>query len=346
MDLNKARGAVYGMAVGDALGATLEFSEPQDCPAWPTLMSGPQIDILGGGPFKVKRGQVTDDTQMAICIAKAITEHKGFFSVDIIAKHYMEWYDDLFDGGRTTLASIENLKNGSTPEFSGEKTWLLTGKKASGNGSLMRTSVIGAYFSIQGVEKNVLTWMTLMDGRITHFDFRCQFACVVHNNLIDDFIHNRIEKKTDILPRGINYLHETEKILRLHYPEHVDRIQQNRKEIQHDLVVGTLYDSPGLYEEKGLHIIDTQGFVRVAFRLAIWELVHTNDYKTALIDVINRGGDSDTNGAIVGGLLGAYYGETGIPQEWRDTVENCFADDPTSIWGDKYHPRHLFNLIK
>jgi ADP-ribosylglycohydrolase len=85
-------------------------------------------------------------------------------------------------------------------------------------------------------------------------------------------------------------------------------------EISSDLMAATAKD-PGLYAPK-LHLHRHQGFVRVAFRLAFWELFHAPTFEAALIDVVNRGGDADTNGAITGALLGSFYGESAIPSRW------------------------------
>ena len=74
-----------------------------------------------------------------------------------------------------------------------------------------------------------------------------------------------------------------------------------------------------------------------------WELLHAPDFRAGLIDTVNRGGDADTNGAITGALLGAYWGEEGIPEEWREKVLAA----PFSIPGDqegRYHPKVLLEL--
>jgi ADP-ribosylglycohydrolase len=88
-----------------------------------------------------------------------------------------------------------------------------------------------------------------------------------------------------------------------------------------------------------------QGFVRVAFRLAFWELVHAGSFEAGLIDVVNRGGDADTNGAVTGALLGSLYGEAHIPSTWRARVLDALQDEPPSPLRDTYHPRRLLDLI-
>ena len=81
-----------------------------------------------------------------------------------------------------------------------------------------------------------------------------------------------------------------------------------------------------------------QGFVRVAFRLAFWELLHRPTFRDAVLDAANRGGDADTNAAIVGALVGSRVGVDGIPKSWRDTVLDCTPNGPT-VWSTTYHPK-------
>jgi ADP-ribosylglycohydrolase len=101
---------------------------------------------------------------------------------------------------------------------------------------------------------------------------------------------------------------------------------------------------PGVYRvELDLH--KTAGFVRVAFRLALWHCVHTTSWRGALIDVASRGGDADTNAAIVGALLGARDGVRAIPGAWVDRVLSATQPGPAD-WADAHHPRHLLTLVR
>src|SRR5437868_3847277 len=92
-----ARGVLLGLAVGDAFGTTLEFQSP-DAPAFPALASGPHVDMIGCGPFGVAPGQVTDDTQMATCLALSLKEHGRFHATDV-ARRYVDWMAHAFDIG-------------------------------------------------------------------------------------------------------------------------------------------------------------------------------------------------------------------------------------------------------
>lgn len=104
-----------------------------------------------------------------------------------------------------------------------------------------------------------------------------------------------------------------------------------------------LEPDPQLYDSEA-HLLETQGFVRVALRLAFWELFRAPSFEAALIDVVNRGGDADTNAAIAGALLGAYWGEEAIPARWRRLVLSALEgqDGP---FASRYHPRRLLDLV-
>jgi len=102
-------------------------------------------------------------------------------------------------------------------------------------------------------------------------------------------------------------------------------------------------DDPGLYLAD-MHIHRSQGFVRVAFRLAFWELLHAPTYEAALLDAVNRGGDADTNGAIVGALFGARFGEEAIPAHWKERVLQALQTSNIVGLRDVYHPRVLLDF--
>ena len=109
-------------------------------------------------------------------------------------------------------------------------------------------------------------------------------------------------------------------------------------DLEEDLALASLAD-PQLLRGP-VHLHRSQGFVRVAFRLAFWELMHGPSFEAALVDVVNRGGDADANGAITGALLGAFFGEGAIPAVWRERVINSVPSEPSPL-RDLYHPATL-----
>lgn len=120
-----ALGGFYGLAVGDAIGAQVEFKQPGTFP--------PVIGMIGGGPFNLKPGQTTDDTSMAILMAQSLDEKNGFDPEDMMNR-FLEWYEspDCFDIGHTIKRAIEDYKYERNP-FQG-----IEDDNLSGNGSIMR----------------------------------------------------------------------------------------------------------------------------------------------------------------------------------------------------------------
>jgi len=316
IDRNRARGALLGLAVGDALGTTLEF-EALEAPAFPTLAAGPHREMVGAGAFSIQPGQVTDDTQMASCLAASLREH-GAFLVDDVARRYVAWMDDAFDIGSQTAASLKLIARGEDPRSAGELVWERRGREAAGNGSLMRTAPIGVFFA---EDRDALRRAAREDSAITHFDPRCREACVAFNAAIAAALSGA----------GAPEAWEAA------------RAEVSRADLASDLDAARAAD-PGLYRDE-LHLHRHQGFVRVAFRLAFWELLHAPSFEAALVDVVNRGGDADTNGAVAGALLGATHGEDAIPEAWGRAVLHALQDGPPSALRDTYHPRVLLGLV-
>lgn len=334
MDLSsKQKGCLLGLAVGDALGATNEFTNPKNVPPFPNLMTGPQTDIIGGGPFKLVKGQVTDDTHMAICLARTMKEN-GHYELYVAAYKYRAWIDysiaNNFDGGTTTIGSLKNLSI-TSPEFSGYKFWMDNKMQPAGNGSLMRIAPLAVYSP-----KDDPSYIDncFYDSAITHFDFRCQIANASFISAIRSSLYANADKKM-MLEVANNALTLSDQILETRFPKMKDNIEQAIRELHSDLKAAT-NSNPDVYGQD-INMVRRMGYVRVAYRLAFWYLMNAPSYSAALIDVINRGGDSDTNGAIVGALLGSFYGIEGIPKEWIDTVVNCV---PPKEWKG-YHPKDL-----
>lgn len=334
MSKERAAGALIGLAVGDALGTTYEFRTLAQ-PDYPTLATGPATDIVGGGPFDLNPGQVTDDTQLAVCLARSLVAQRGFDPADIAAR-YLAWMPGAFDVGAQTLGAIDKLRDGVPYSSAGLEVWHERNRRPAGNGSLMRTAPIAVAFarSPQLVEN------AIVDSMITHADPRCTLACGAFDAAIAALIRG-----DDMMTAARTGLEEGVRLLRAAWSDATDREHLDRaaEDLAGDLDAATA-PTPGVYRP-GLHLHETQGFVRVAFRLAFWHAVHTPTYREAVVDVASRGGDADTNGAIVGALVGARDGLSAIPEAWRQQVLSVRqrGDD---AWADAHRPHHLLALVE
>lgn len=344
-------GAVLGMAVGDALGTTYEFKRIDQAP-YPTLATEPATDVVGGGPFGLVAGQITDDTQMAICIARSLLasppDRRGFDRLNAldIATRYVAWYQHAFDVGSQTSSALGVIQSGTDVMAAGRTVWHNSGRRAAGNGSLMRTAPLGV--ALAGCPVEQIIEGALTDSLLTHADPRCVLAAASFDVAIAHAINATGSRDPAVLGAAMTAA------ARAALPLCAARLRELWRDNTDDLAAITnaesdlardldaaLADDPGVYGSE-LDVQRTSGFVRVAFRLAFWHVVHTG-WRDAVVDVASRGGDADTNAAIVGALVGARDGISAIPRPWLDRVLAVTQPGPAD-WAAAHHPRDLVAL--
>lgn len=326
-------GAMIGAACGDALGTTLEFSRPGPKP-WSPQLNGPHSEIIGAGPFALIPGQVTDDTQMAACLAATLASSKGLYNAEDAARRYLGWMRVAFDVGSQTRAALAEFARTGNPAACGVAVWRDRNRNAAGNGSLMRCMPIGALIGDPIARRSA----AILDSLITHADPRCALACACYVAAIGCAVNGG---DANAMFRAAREEGEPAAALLLQLmPDEKRCIVAANGDLDEDLDLAEA-DDPDLYG-----VIDitgsAMGFVRTAFRLAFWELMHSKSYESGVVDAVNRGGDADTNGAIVGGLLGALYGLDGVRPDWVQTVLECRPKPP---WDGEYHPRVLLDSV-
>jgi ADP-ribosylglycohydrolase len=182
---------------------------------------------------------------------------------------------------------------------------------------------------------------SLRDSAITHFDPRCQLACVALNGAIAACLTERPSEPLALFERATAEVVRAAPLLARARTVGVAERRAAVAAILEDLNLA-LEDDPRLYAGE-VHLLEAQGFVRVALRLAFWELFRAPSFEAALVDVVNRGGDADTNAAVAGALLGAFWGEAAIPARWRRTVLSALEGQP-GPFAETYHPRKLLEL--
>jgi len=163
---NRYRGALLGLAAGDAVGTTLEFK--------PRGSFEPLTDMVGGGPFELEPGQWTDDTSMALCLAESLIRCQEFDARDQMNR-YANWYQhgywsstgSCFDIGMATRGAIHNYLVTGDP---------LAGNPdpdSAGNGSIMRLAPVALRFA----RMPELQAMAVLSSRTTHAAAECLDAC-------------------------------------------------------------------------------------------------------------------------------------------------------------------------
>lgn len=206
---DKFKGALIGLAVGDALGATTEFMTKEEVKDQYVYLS----EIIGGGWLDLKAGEVTDDTEMTLCVARGILQNYEN-PIDKIGEEFIAWFkSDPKDIGVTTINTLSKYKGNW---FEAAK---LTHKKvgqSAGNGSLMRCLPIALAYD----DKKLMNELTIKQSNMTHYDKKAAEACLIYNNIamriINGFnLNNAIEleimntryknvltKKLKTLPNG------------------------------------------------------------------------------------------------------------------------------------------------
>ncbi|WP_200887436.1 ADP-ribosylglycohydrolase family protein [Sphingomonas sp. ERG5] len=279
---DRAIGALLGLAVGDALGTTLEFSARDSLP--------PLVDMVGGGPFHLAPGQWTDDTAMALALGHSLVGMDELDPGDCMAR-FVNWYrrgmysctGTCFDIGLTTQAALQNFEKNGEP-FAGS-----TSHESAGNGSLMRLSPV-AIWGVRRDEAAILK-VARAQSRLTHGAAECLVAC---------------ESFALLTARAIRGAAPEE----LFAPPLVTTPPSRRIE---DILGGS-------WRGKPRHAIRSSGYVVDSLEAALWCVHETTSFEDAVLLAANLGDDADTVAAITGQLAGAIYGASAIPAHWRDRL--------------------------
>ena len=288
--LDRARGAMIGCAVGDALGTTLEFTQPGTF--------DPISDIIGGGPFNLKPGEWTDDSSMLLCLAHSLTRSRGFNLQDQI-ELYVKWWKEgafsvtaeCFDIGITVTTALEDYLRTGDP-VSGP-----TDKYSAGNGSLMRLAPVPIFYHQNFKDAVVYAGQSSLS---THGALEAVDACRYFGALIWGAL-NGVSKAEllDGVYSAVDGYWTSSPLC-----ESVVTIAES---------IGTLENSQNSIRGTG-YVIDT-------LRAVLWAFATTDNFEDGLLKVVNLGEDADTTGAIYGQLAGAYYGERQIPQHWVEKIK-------------------------
>ena len=295
----KIIGCLYGQVIGDALGTRYEFKN-----SWTVkqLIVRDKINgvlpILGEGPFMVDRGQVTDDTELAFGLLDSIIRSGGYVK-EAAAQNYIAWYHSHpFDIGYNTRAVMENSRDYGDLISKADKNSL-------SNGCLMRISPMGIY-GVE-IENSKLLEYCQQDCKMTNPNPIAVNAVQVFVIAIKTALHTNTNDRSVIFNEAFKYAREplVQKIL--------TRAKERKKSFLLSDGTTEIPTSDAKY----------MGYLGIALQMAFYELLYGKSFYDSLLNVISQGGDTDTNGCIVGALLGAFYGINGIngiPASWIQDV--------------------------
>jgi ADP-ribosyl-[dinitrogen reductase] hydrolase len=287
MTRERYRGALLGLAAGDALGTTLEFKPPGTF--------APLADMIGGGPFHLKPGEWTDDTSMALCLAESLIKRNGFDAKDQIDR-YCLWYErghlsstgQCFDIGNTVAGALASYRRTGNP-FSGSES-----PDTAGNGSLMRLAPIPLYFASD--PKQAIHYAG-ESSRTTHATKAAVDACRYFAGLLVGALRGK--PKPELLSPYFNPTDE---------PNFWNENALDRK-------IAAI--AAGSFKEKDPPEIKGTGYVVDSLEAALWAFDRSDSFREGALLAVNLGHDADTTGAIYGQIAGAFYGAEQIPAEWK-----------------------------
>ncbi len=336
----RARGCLLGLSVGEALGAATKGRNLR-APDFPELITeGPYDQMRGGGPFELHKGQVSWATQMAAALATQLYNDRHF-QLEHVGRAYAQWMPDAPQVPEATRLALDLITNDNRhPEFTGRRVFLENARRFVDNGSLARVAPLGCFYWNHRTDRVA---SALADSAITHFAPICQLASATFAGIIAAAIGSPAEKLEPaallkILDIELPYIAST---LAAKEPDWIVTIKDASDLLREDLRAAQQPD-PMLYGPD-LFLFHPADHVRVGFRLALWHFFHGSAFNAALVDTVHRGGDADTNAALVGALLGAVLGERAVPEEWTEFV----VEGPRALSGplaNNWHPRNLLLL--
>ena len=287
---NRYKELLFGVAVGDALGVPVEFKSRS------SIAEKPVTEMMGYGTYHLPPGTFSDDSSLTFCLAEALTKT---FNLQQVADHFMAWlYDnywtareEVFDVGIATRQAIGRLASGCKPALAGG-----IDESDNGNGSLMRILPLVMY--IQDKEVSERFHITKQVSSITHGHIRAVIACFYYLEFARQII------------KGIDKF-QIYKNLQSDISTFLNTLSIHTAEISlfDRLLKGNIY-------ELSDHDILSSGYVLHTLEASIWCLLTSDDYKTATLKAVNLGLDTDTTGAVTGGLAGLLYGFDNIPKSW------------------------------
>jgi ADP-ribosyl-[dinitrogen reductase] hydrolase len=282
---DRIRGALIGLAVGDAVGTTVEFMPRGSFP--------PVTDLVGGGPFALEPGQWTDDTSMALCLAESLLDRKGFDARDQMER-YVRWWRDghlsstgrCFDIGNATRKALERFVRTGDPHAGS------TDPYSAGNGSIMRLAPVAMHFA-HSPERAIE--MCGESSRTTHPIRAAVDACRYLGALLVGAFHGAAK----------------EELLSAFYAPVPGVWERAPLAPEIAAIAG------GSFARKSESEISGSGYVVDTLEAALWAFRTTDDFREGCLRVVNLGDDSDSTAAVYGQIAGAFYGEAAVPGEWR-----------------------------
>lgn len=281
---DRFRGALLGLAVGEALGAPAEFLSAEQV----VERYGMITEMLGGGCHDVAPGQTTDATDMTLCLAESLAA-RGDHDPEDVMHRYRDWFEGRpRDVSLTVRTVLLSYRAGTPWDLASRRAWEILGHPVAGNGSLMRCAPLALLFHGDPERRR---HASRQESMLTHFDPLAGWACVAYCDLL---------------------VAATEDRLRDRLPKLAGELDDEDRRISDALLEAAVAEPEELRNS---------AFVVDSLRTSLWAVLRSATFADAVCAVVNFGDDADTVGAITGALAGALHGEAAIPPRWLAALE-------------------------
>ena len=287
---------LLGTAIGDALGLPIQFLDRE------VIAKNPVTTMVGYGQFDVPAGTWSDDSSLSLCLAESLCNG---YDLNDISNNFIKWmfegywtpFNKAFDIGNTTYFAIVNLRNGISPHLAG-----MDRERDNGNGSLMRILPLVPY--ILNMKEEDRFRIIGEVSSLTHRHPRSILACIALCEFAIQYINlQSVEEAYQAMQQTILQLLKRDMFI--------------EEGIPFKRLVSLSYEEFKAIELKDIR---STGYVIDTLEASLWCIFNTTSYKDAVLKAVNLGDDTDTVGAITGGLAGIIYGYDTIPSEWLEVL--------------------------
>ena len=299
--MNIWKDGIMGVVVGDALGCPVQFESRDE------VIEHPIIGMRGYGTFNLPAGSWTDDSALTLALLDSILRKGGIDCADIM-ENFVKWLDGgaftpfgySFDIGFGTMSAIRRYKAEGDPFTCGGRD-----ARNCGNGSLMRILPAALYCHEQGLPADEAIDIIHKVGSLTHGHIRTNIACGLYGFLVEAILDGNGALKDRLqagFEKGFAFYEAT--------PGEAEELRHFDRLRDVDAFAATHVDD-----------IRSTGYAVATLEAAIWALLNEHSFEDTLLRAVNLGDDTDTVGAVAGGLAGLYYGYDGIPGEWLAEIQ-------------------------
>ncbi|MDN4599777.1 ADP-ribosylglycohydrolase family protein [Paenibacillus sp. F6_3S_P_1C] len=297
---DRFQGCFIGLAAGDALGTTVEFSSPGTFE--------PVTDIVGGGVFDLVPGQWTDDTSMALCLAESLVRKESFDPADQM-RRYTNWYQVGYMSSTGTCFDIGGATRNALERFAatGEAYSGSTDPMTAGNGSIMRLAPVAMAYAN---EPEQAVRYARLSSKTTHAAVESMEACEVLTAILVAGLRGA-DKDVMLQPQTCRQWRDGKS-----FSPAIEEVVQ------------------GSYRHKAPPEIQGSGYVVRSLEAALWAFHQSSTFEKGALLAVNLGDDADTTGAVYGQIAGAYYGLSGIPAHWQEklAMRNTLIELTEALW--------------